>query len=321
MIKKINIIVLIFLALLSFAQTKEEIVARINADRDNLRSIKTKYSNLLINEKYLIYDKNDNAGKSYYIKSKYDSLTRKGLSDSAVLDNSILKVYVTPDEYYIMKSSSYSYFYKYRNGKLLSIELLESFPEYETYDKKDLINKVNYRACNNNLKKCTEKFTYDKYREVKSNNEFDKNIYSFSIDNNDNFKEQFYDKDFPMSEENIYKIFLKKFNEQGVALMKDKSFTAIVGTSKNFDKNDLKDMLESFKRLISEREKSDSGFYDKDAYSYWKARNGTSISKQYDDKNKAYYKLIMSANTTWKFKINPVTGDLENIELIPYPEN
>ncbi|RKE79648.1 hypothetical protein BXY58_3306 [Epilithonimonas arachidiradicis] len=307
--------------ILFLTQDKDVITSDINSYCDDLRSIKTKYYDLITSNKYIIYDKNKDGKKSYYSKTKYDSLLRTGISDSIVLDKSLLKLFTSKDEYYVLETSSDSKFYKYLNGKLQSIEVLESYPEYEMYDKKDFVNKVNYQACNNNLKKCTDKYKYIKYSNVSSNNEFGDILYSLSIDSNDVAKEQFYDKDFPIHEKNIYKIFLKNFNEQGILLMKDKPYNRDGKIDRNFGNDDLKFVKEVFKQLISEREKTESGFYSKDDHSYLVARAATSISKQYDDKNIAYYRMIMNTGgSRWEFRINPIKGNIENVEYYSVSE-
>jgi len=79
MINSFKILVLIFMPILFLTQDKDVITSDINSYCDDLRSIKTKYYDLITSNKYLIYDKNKDGNKSYYSKTKYDSLLRTGI--------------------------------------------------------------------------------------------------------------------------------------------------------------------------------------------------------------------------------------------------
>lgn len=312
--KIIYVCTLIFCSLF-YSQKKEAVVFKIDSSRNDFTKVQNHYYDLLNKSKTFIYEK---GGYSYYSKSRYDSLIKINLADSIVLDNSIIKVSTSKQEYYIMKfsglkSDNYN-FYKYKGNQLLSMERLDQF--LETYSKNDFNALTIYSYCGKS--DCIYEYQFAKFSKLNSEKQLADVLYSMRIDRMGAVYEQFYDKDFPIDEKTLLKIFMTKFIKQAVPLMKGVKYSRGHGSpNKEFDTKDLEYEIEYFKRNITEKQKATAGFYDKkEIILKFRAEGGVGTVKTYDTANKPFYRVIFNYDMKrWQFKINPTTGDIEKIEF------
>lgn len=312
--KKIICTSTLFFCCLFYSQSADQIKSIIDSSRIEFTQIRDQYSDLLGKTKTLIYEQD---GYSYYSKLKYDSLVKSNLNDSIILNKSILKISMGQNEYYIMKMMGFQAnnydFYKYKGNQLLSVERLNQFKE--TYSKDDFKTLTSYSYCGKS--DCINKYQFGKFSKLSAEKQLSDILYSMRVDRLGVVYEQFYDKDFPIDEKMLLKIFISKFTKQSLALMKGAKYSRGHGSpSKEFDAKDLEYEINFMKNSIAEKQKVATGFYDsKDLILKLRAEGGVGTDKTYDSSNKPYYRLIFNYDMKrWEFKVNPVTGDIENIQ-------
>lgn len=315
--KKSIYVTLLSLSCFIYAQNKEDIKLKIESERSEFAKIQNQYFDLIRNSENLIYKDKKEGKYSYYSKPKYDSLANNKLDNSIILQNSILKISLNINEYYIMKiknlkNDDYE-FYKYKGDKLISIERGNYISQL--YSKEDLVELTKDDFCGNN--QCLYKYTFMKYSKLDSRKEFSNILYSIQINHQDIASERFYDKDFSLDKKILLKMFISKFQNQALPLMKQvKYIRQHGGVYKTFDFKDLEYEVNLIKPKIIERERAENGFYnDKNSILKYNAEKAVEIRKEYDSTNQPYYDVLINVDMKkWKFRINSSTGDIEKIE-------
>lgn len=307
--KTIICVSLTFIGCFFYSQDRKNIKSIIDSSRIEFTEIQNQYFDLVGKTKTLIYQQD---GYSYYSKLKYDSLVKMNLPESMVLEKSILKISTGNNEYYKVKliglNGDYE-FYKYKGNQLLSVEKLNQF--LGNYSKDDFNALTSYSYCGKN--NCPYEYQFTTFSEKQLSNV----LYSMKVDRLGAVYEQFYDKDFPIDEKLLLKTFISKFTKQSLPLMKRVKYSRGHGSpTKEFDAKDLEYEINFMKNSIAEKEKAATGFYDsKDLILKLRAEGGVGTEKTYDSSNKPYYRLIFNFDMKrWEFKVNPVTGDIENIQ-------
>ena len=115
--KTIICISLTFIGCFFYSQNRRNIKSIIDSSRIEFTEIQNQYFDLVGKTKTLIYQQD---GYSYYSKLKYDSLVKRNLPESMVLEKSILKISTNNNEYYKVKLSGLSgdyEFYKYKGNQ------------------------------------------------------------------------------------------------------------------------------------------------------------------------------------------------------------
>ncbi|KMQ69197.1 hypothetical protein ACM39_03585 [Chryseobacterium sp. FH2] len=268
---------------------------------EEVEKIMEEYYQLQIHKDIFIYRKSYREAYGLYIRAKYDSLLRNTKQkDSIILANSILKlkyrdhIYVKyqPDLFHeVYKLNKYN-----KNNKLL--EIITYMYKNRTIRIDDYINITSFTYSNDSSKLDNLSYTFSKYKSINENNNFDDPLYIKTVNQDGRVLVRNYEKDFPISKDEILKHLPEKFYEEAPKLMKGKKYS--------YDQKDWSQELtaknaklesEEFKLLIRKEE--------------------VRLDKLYSENNVPFYEVIIvgSHRKHWLLKINPKTGDINHIEL------
>lgn len=308
---------LLFLSCLLNAQNRDDLKLRIETEKSEFEKVQSRYFDLVINSETLLFKDKKDGRYSYYSKAKYDSLTRNQSNDSMIVKNSILKIPVGKNEYYIMKTGNLKTenyeFYKYKEDKLVSIERSNSISQL--YSKDNFVELTKDSFCGSS--QCLYPYTSVKYAQLDAGKQFSNVLYSMQVSQQDMVSEHFYDKDFPLDQKTLLKIFISKFRKQALPLMKQIKYIRQHGSAyKTFDSKDAAYEADLLQPKIMARYRAESEIDDvKNSNFNLNIRREVELRKEYDSSDHPYYKLSVSIDMkSWKFKINSASGDLEEIE-------
>lgn len=212
-----------------FSQSIQDtvIINRVNKEFLKYNKIVERYvstkNNAIQEHKLFKYNFSSINVDDFIYRPYYDSLVLKKEADSTIIKNSLLYVKSDGIEYQMkMYHDRDKYIYDFSGYK--DNRLIVKFNwSLNYFSKEDLAKKEAIYYTFKGIDKSSPTYSYSKYNKVANNKLYDL-VYSKFIDENGISKEKFYKKDFPLSEDEIFKILPKKIANQAVALMKEKYF-------------------------------------------------------------------------------------------------
>jgi hypothetical protein len=262
---------------------------------EEVENILREYDRVQISQDIFIYRKNNRDAYSLHLRKKYDSLLRNTRQkDSVILAKSILRLKYRHHIYIRYQPDLFDETYKLNkydeNNKLLEVITYSS--KYKTIGIDNFTNKTSF-IYSNNLS-----YTFSKYKSINKNNNFDNPLYIIILDKDGKILERNYEKDFPVSKEEILKQFPENFFKQASNLTKGKKYSYDQKDwSRELSEKNAKLESEEFKLLIS--------------------KNKVRLDKLYDENNIPFYEIIFVSDSRkyWSLKINPKTGDIYQIDF------
>lgn len=319
-----KIAVTIFLIFLSFsfkAQNREEITASIKYNIKHFDEIRSAYFDQVFNNDYFIYVRKKGHFRTFIDREKYNSLIKKNIPDSLVIENSMFSLAAGNEGQYIyeMKAldGSSNYLYRYKNDRIIE-KYSWGKDALERYSFDDFINLISFTVVRD-AESSINSVDYTQYSKMHPEYDygFSDFIYRMTYNSEGKYSEWFPLQDFTMTEKQVFNYLLANFLKESIVLMTDIKYGRKYGDPvKKFDHDDAKYELSIIKRKIEEKIKAQKGFYnDKDYVTMYRALNGIVIEKRYSDGDNDPFYYIATAydNKSWKFYMNPKTGKIFRI--------
>lgn len=293
---------LIFFSAIICGQNKIDTLIAYGAKQyEELENIKREYDRLQINKDIFIYRENARKPYGFYVRAKYDSLLRNtNQNDSIVLVNSRLKLNYKGNFYIKLQNRLHDGNYglvKYNSSN----KAIESFSSSSGDQKGVIITNFINNTTFSYWSNFPDAKNYNIYEFTKFNSNFSKILYKKIMMKKDSSVIEYnYEKDFPISKEEILKQLPEKFYKQAPQLMKGKKYSYDwKNWSQELTAKNAKRESEDFKLLIH--------------------KNEVGLEQRYNENNIPFYEAIIIGagyhRKHWLLKINPKSGDIYYIEF------